>query len=295
MSVKIHLVFTLCFLFILSASIGQGVDFQAITLKEALRQAKEEQKHVFVLFGTTHCGYSLTAFHKLGNDKHAGAFMNEHFVNVAYGHPDGLKATTMQELVDLGMIGGFDVLENNEEVIFTNYFVFPNYFFLDPDGNITYFFNGSKKIEKRILKAAIKGLNAKPQTPLFFRTYFNNKMYPKSKRSLEMLSEGMLAYHQLEFPEKLDFSEAKSISWDEINLPEERKQLAVQHLENSLAKGDHFFNQFLAALIYDKTGDSDKAHFFAKNAMNHYPKHWSEKKRKLIDDLLNQNFDLASE
>jgi hypothetical protein len=50
--------------------------------------------------------------------------------------------------------------------------VFPNYFFLDPEGNISYFIAGSKNIEKRILKAAIKGLNAKPQTPLFFRSYF---------------------------------------------------------------------------------------------------------------------------
>lgn len=295
MSKITYLLFTICFLFIISASIGQGVDFQAITLKEAMRKAKEEHKHVFVIFGTTHCGYSLTAFHKLGNDKHAGALMNEHFINVAYGHPDGLRATTMQELVDLGMTNGYALLENNEEVVFTNYFVFPNYFFLDPYGKITYFFNGSKNIDKRILKAAKKGLNPKTQTPLFFATYFNNKMYPKSKRSLEMLSEGMLAYHQLEFPDKVDFSEAKSISWEEINLPEERKELAVKHLENSLAKGDHFFNQFLAAVIYDRTGERDKAYFFAKNAMNNYPKHWSEKKRKLIDELLSQNFESTNE
>jgi thioredoxin-related protein len=292
---KSKIVLSLSLLFCISKAFCQGVDFQSITLKNALEQAKADNKHVFVMFGTTHCGYSMEAFHTLGNDKVVGEYMNKHFVNVAYGHPDGLNATTMQELAELCMTEEYSIIENNEEVVFTNYFVFPNFFFLDPDGKITYFFNGSQKIEKRILKAAKKGLDPNPQTPLFFRTYFNNKMYPKNKRSFEMLSEGMLAYHQLEFPDKLDFSQAQSIRWEEINLPDERKQLAVKHLENSLEKGDHFFNQFLAAVIYDKSGDHENAILHAQNAMTNYPKHWSEKKRKLIDDLLKQKFDLGSE
>ena len=277
---------------VLNQSFGQGVDFQSITLKEALKQAKEEEKHVFVMFGTTHCGYSMQAFFNLGNNKEVGEFMNSNFINVAFANPEGLNAKTMNELVDLSMAEPFPRLENNEEVIFTNYFVFPNFFFLDPNGNITYFFNGSRKIDKRVMKAAQKGLNPKTQTPLFFRTYFNNKMYPKSKRSLKMLSEGMLAYNQLEMPEILDYSDPQSITWEDIKLPEKNQVFAIQHLENSLLKGDHFFNQFLAAVIYNKTGDYDKAFTFAQNAINNYPKHWSKKKRELIDELLRTQFSL---
>lgn len=275
-----------------SHAFSQGVNFKSIPLKEALMQAKEEQKHVFVMFGTTHCGYTMQTFFKLGNNKEVGDFMNANFINVAYGNPEGLKAATMGELAELCMSEPYKRLENNEEVLFTNYFVFPNYFFLDPDGRITYFFNGSGKIEKRMLKAAQKGLNAKPQTPLFFRTYFNNKMYPKNKRSLAMLSEGLVAYHLLEMPEHTDFSQAESIYWGEIHLPVENQTLAVQHLENSLAKGDHYFNQFLAALIYEKVGEKEKAKVFAKNALNNYPKHWSKPKRNLTDALLKTQFSL---
>ncbi|MCH7398756.1 hypothetical protein MM236_12195 [Belliella sp. DSM 107340] len=53
---------------------------------------------------------------------------------------------------------------------------------------------------------------------------------------------------------------------------------AIKHLENSLSKGDHYFNQFLADMIYDKIGDNDKARFYGQNALNNYPKHWVEKK-----------------
>ncbi|AFL84429.1 thioredoxin domain protein [Belliella baltica DSM 15883] len=289
---KNTILFSLLFFVLAFHSFGQGVDFQSITIKEALKKAREENKHVFVMFGTTHCGYSMQAFFKLGNSKEVGEFMNDKFINVAYANPEGIKAKTMGELFEFSTSESFVKLENNEEVLFTNYFVSPNFLFLDPEGNITYFFTGSRKIEKRIMKAAQKGLNSEMQTPLLFRTYFNNKMYPKTKRSLRMLSEGMLVYHQLEMPENLDYSDPQSISWGDIILPKENQALATKHLENSLTKGDHYFNQFLAAVIYDKTGNPEKASVYAQNAINNYPKHWSKKKRELIDELLKTQFSL---
>lgn len=105
-----------------------------------------------------------------------------------------------------------------------------------------------------------------------------------------MLSEGMLAYHLLEIPPTIDYSKPNSVSWDEISLQEENKASAVKHVENSLAKGHHYFNQFLAAVIYDKIGEADKAKTFAGNALNNYPKHWDKKKRGLIDELLQYHF-----
>lgn len=278
-----------CALLVVNAY-SQGVSFQVLTLKEALVQAKEQGKHVFVMFGTTHCGYSQQAFYTLGNSKKAGDFMNAHFINVAYGNSEALNASTWGEVFEATVKEPFVSLENNEEIIFTNYFVFPNFFFLSPDGKITYFFNGSKNIEERVIKAAKKGLNSKTQTPIFFSTYFNNKMYSKNKKSLEMLSEGMLAYHLLEMPPNIDYSKPNSVSWDEISLPEENKAQAIKHIENSLAKGHHYFNQFLAALIYDKIGEADKAKVFAVNALTGYPKHWDKKKRALIDELLQSHF-----
>lgn len=49
----IHKTFFVLLLFLLGIeSFSQGVNFQAITLKEAFEQAREEQKHVMVMFGS---------------------------------------------------------------------------------------------------------------------------------------------------------------------------------------------------------------------------------------------------
>jgi thioredoxin-related protein len=281
--------FLFFFVLVVFNSFGQGVNFQAISLKDAFEQARQEQKHVMVMFGSTHCGYSIIANYLLAKDKEVGRYMNENFINVAYMHPDGLDTETVPELMRLGMQPENERLENNEETVFTNYFVFPNFFFFKPSGEISYIFNGSNKIEKRILKASKKGLNTKTQTPFLFSTYFNNKMYPKSKASLAMLSETMLAYHQLEFPEHLDFSNKSSINWDDIKLPEANEPIALRHIEKSLSFGDYYFNQFLASIIYSKSGNQEQAIRYANNALENYPKHWNEKKRALSDELL-KNF-----
>ena len=286
---KYSCLFLFLFVLVVFNSFGQGVNFQAISLKEAFEQARQEEKHVMVIFGSTHCGYSMIAYHALAKDKEVGRFLNENFVNVAYMHPGGLETETFPELMRLGMQPENVRLENNEETIFTNYFVFPNFFFFKPTGEISYIFNGSRQIERRILKASKKGLNPKTQTPFLFFTYFNNKMYPKSKASLAMLSETMLAYHQLELPEHFDYSNKSSINWDDIKLPEANEPIALRHIEKSLSFGDYYFNQFLAAIIYSKSGNQEKAGLYAKNALENYPKHWNEKKRALSDELL-KNF-----
>jgi len=102
-----------------------------------------------------------------------------------------------------------------------------------------------------------------------------------------MLSQTMLAYHQFEISGHLDFSEESSIGWDDFYLPDSNKDLALLHIESSLSFGNYYFNQFLASMIYAKTGDNDKAIYFAKNALENYPKHWAKKKRTLSDELLN--------
>ncbi|WP_209328901.1 thioredoxin family protein [Lunatimonas salinarum] len=276
--------------FVEFTSIGQGVDFKAITLKEALEKAKEEEKHVFVMFGSTHCGYSMMTYQRLGTNREIGEFMNARFINVAYGHKDGLKAKSIGELMHSGIDSTNVVLENNEESVLSNYFVSPNFFFLNPQGEITYFFNGSRDIEKRLRRVAKKGLLQKTQVPLFFRTYFNNSMYPRTKRSLEMLSATMLAYHQLELPDNLDFSDPKSVGWEDFHLLAENENNALQYLERSLQLGDYYFNQFLAAVIYDKVGDSERARLHAKNALENYPTNWQTKQTALIEALLMRNF-----
>ena len=126
-------------------------------------------------------------------------------------------------------------------------------------------------------------MEEKTQTPFLFSTYFNNKMYPKNKDSLKMLSETMLAYHQLEIPDSLDYSRAKSAKWEDFFLPKSNEVAALQYIERSFEYGDFYFNQFLAALIYDKTGNPEKAIFHAKNALSNYPKHWNQNKRLLSD------------
>lgn len=101
-----------------------------------------------------------------------------------------------------------------------------------------------------------------------------------------MLSETMLAYHQFEISEHLDFSDESSIGWNEFDLPDTNKELAIRHIEKSLSFGGYYFNQFLASIIYSKTGYQDKAVYYAKNALENYPKHWNKKKRTLSDRLL---------
>jgi thioredoxin-related protein len=288
---RIHkiLIFLVIFATSISISIAQGIEFQAITLKEAFEKAQKEQKHVMVMFGSTHCGYTLMAYHKLSKSTEFGSFFDQNFISVAYGHPDGLQATNVMELMESGINADYAIIENNEETVITNYFVFPNFVFFDPTGKVTYVFTGSGKIEKRIVKAAKKGLTPKTQTPFLFWTYFNNKMYPKNKRSLNMLSEAMLAYHQLDVPDNLDYAKTESATWDEFRLSKSNQDLAIQHIEKSLAYGSYYFNHFLAAMIYDKTGDRELAVIHAEKALNNFPKHWSKNKRLLPDELLRIN------
>jgi len=101
-----------------------------------------------------------------------------------------------------------------------------------------------------------------------------------------MLSETMLAYHQLDLPENLDYAKPESAIWDEFRLSKSNQDLAIQHIEKSLAYGSYYFNHFLAAMIYEKVGNQELAVYHADKAFNDFPKHWSQKKRMLSDELL---------
>ncbi|EON76599.1 hypothetical protein ADIS_3049 [Lunatimonas lonarensis] len=100
----------------------------------------------------------------------------------------------------------------------------------------------------------------------------------------------MLAYHQLELPDNLDFSDPKSVGWEDFHLLAENENNALQYMEKSLQLGDYYFNQFLAAVIYDKVGDSERARLHAKNALENYPNNWQTKQTALIEALLMRNF-----
>jgi thioredoxin-related protein len=264
---------------------AQGIEFQNISLKEAFQLARKEQKSVMVLFGTTHCGQSMQSFYALSKHKELGELVNKNYIAVAYGNKDALQAESMKEIFEKGMSPELSILEKSQEAIFTNYFVFPNFFFFNNNGSISNFRTGGGLKKKKLTRAINRGLNPNINTPFGFITYFNQGMYPKRKKSMAMLSKTMMAYHYLEVPDLIDFSNPASASIDDFVLPEQHQDDALLTIEQALALGEYYFNNFLAALIFHKIGEKEMALEHARRAINNYPKHWSNS-RNLPDALM---------
>jgi thioredoxin-related protein len=281
-----HLILVLIILAILPISdslFSQGINFKPITIREGVKLAKTENKNLFVLFGTTHCGYSQISFNELYRNKACGDYFNEHFICIGYGDSTTINLNKWYHSTTRVQ---YNLMEDEIESVLCNYFIYPNYFFFNKHGEIVYI-NAAPKKPKKLLKYARSVSNGKVKTPFLFRFKFNNKMYPKNKSTYKMLTHCLNAYVLMDVPTDINYKidsiwNVKDFKFDNNNLEKARDKI-----ETSLKYNEYYFNCFLASIIYYKSGNFEKAVYYARKGLNDFPKHWDDS-RKLSDKLMNE-------
>lgn len=279
----------ICSLNILISSFGQGIDFKNFSFREGVKIAKDENKNLFVMFGTTHCGYSMKSYVELSKDKACGDFINKNFVSIGYGDSTTYnfkKWSNSDNRIVLNLI------EDELETVLCNYFIFPNYFFFNKKGELVYI-NAAPKNPQKILKYAEMVNDDKIKTPFLFRLKFNNKMYPKNKKTYKMLSHCLNAYTLSDFPLNIDYKNDSIYNLKDFNFSSENLEKAKSEIDLSLNYNEYYFNCFLAALIYYQIEDIEKAKIYSYKGLHDYPKHW-DKSRKLTDKLMKEILSLTN-
>lgn len=267
---------------------SQGVNFKPINIDKGLEIAKKENKNLFVIMGTTHCGYSQLSFAELYSDTISGKYLNKYFVSIGYG-----DSTThnLEKWYYSDTRKQLNIIENELETVLCNYFIFPNYFFFNKNGEIVYI-NAAPKNPKKILKYAKAVNNGKVKTPFLFRFKFNNRMYPKNKKTYKMLTHCLNAYLFMNLPDSIDYKNDSIYSLKDFIIAKEQINNAKLEIEKSLNYHEYYFNCFLASIIYFRLGNLEKASLYAQKGLNDYPKHWVDS-RKLPDmimkDILKQS------
>jgi hypothetical protein len=171
-----------------------------------------------------------------------------------------------------------------------NYFIFPNYFFFNRNGEIVYI-NAAPKKPQKILKYATSVNNGKLKTPFLFAFKFNNKMYPKNKSTYRMLSHCLNAYVLMDVPSDINYKNDSIYSLKDFSYSEKNLEKAMSEIDLSLKNHEYYFNCFLAAMIYYKAENMEKAKFYSNKGLNDYPNHWDDSRKlsdKLMKDILNQ-------
>lgn len=79
---------------------AEGIDFQHISLDDALKQAKEQGKPLFIDVYATWCGPCKYLSNEVFVDDELGAYMNEHFINLKL---DGEKTDGFDLMVDFNL------------------------------------------------------------------------------------------------------------------------------------------------------------------------------------------------
>ena len=87
-------------LFLSNLGHADGIDFQSISLKEAVKKAKNEKKPIFIDIFATWCGPCKTLSKTTFKNEDLGEFMNEHFINLKLDGelPDGAQLMEKFEL-----------------------------------------------------------------------------------------------------------------------------------------------------------------------------------------------------
>lgn len=112
--------------FFISHADSQPIRFEPISWQEALGKARKEHKMLFVEIYTTWCTYCRQMEQNVFSTKEAGAFYNQHFINVRY---DAQKSDGIQILKSYAMLG------------------FPTFLYLDPNGLVVKKTAGYQNIE----------------------------------------------------------------------------------------------------------------------------------------------------
>ena len=262
---------------------SQGINFRPISIREGVKLAKAEHKNIFILFGTTHCGYSQMSFNELYRDKACGDYFNEHYINIGYGDS---TTVDLKKWYYSDTRVQYNLMEDELEAVLCNYFIFPNYFFINKKGEIAYIDAVSQKPEK-LLKYAKLVNKGKVKTPFLFRFKFNNRMYPKNKSTYKMLSHCLKAYVSMNVPHELNYKKDSIWTIKDFTFINDNLSKAKREIETSLRYHEYYFNCFLASVIYYKSDDYEKAVYYARKGLNDFPKHW-DASRKLSDKLMKE-------
>lgn len=269
---------------------GQGIDFKPISIKEGVELARSQDKNLFLYFGTTHCPYSQTMFTYLLNDETIGDFFNQNYINIGYGD------STTQDRVKWYYSDTrkqFHRLETELEAVLCNYFVWPNYFFINKQGEIS-FMNTGMRSPEQILEYAKMVNNGVSKRPLWFRVKFNNGVYPKNKKTFGMLTHCLNAYVKMDVPENIDYNNDSTFHLTDFTFEGHNLVNAQKDIEASLQYNEYYFNCFLASVIYYKSEQLEKAQRYAKKGLNDFPKHWFDS-RKLPDQLMREILEYENE
>lgn len=259
---------------------GQDQVFQSHSINQVFKNAKNDNKGVFVLFGTTHCGWAFMEFHELANDSSLTSYIKDGFVCLGYGDKEVTSAKKF--FTDYPGLSELHLKEKEFETVLTNSFVSPNYFFFNKNGDISFINHGMKKPNK-VLKYAQHVDAGKTKTPFLFALKFNNGMYPKNKKSYKMLSLTVKAYLLKQNENVVDYQ--KPLELEVFNYTKANAEQAKQNIENSFKYGDYYFNCFLASVIYKQTGDNEQAKLYANKCLNDFPKYFKSK-REHTDNLM---------
>lgn len=133
---------------------AQGVNFEELTLQEAIAKAKAENKLVFLDGYTTWCGPCKHMTENIFPQKEAGDFFNEHFVNVKFDMEKG---------------EGIDI-KNNFKVK-----AFPTFLILNADGEEQYRIVGGGDV-KGFIERVTRGMNPKNSVSVLEKEYQTGKM-----------------------------------------------------------------------------------------------------------------------
>ena len=143
----------------ITAFCQEGVNFEHITLDEALAKAKTENKLVFMDCYTSWCGSCMLMAEKVFTQEKAGKFFNSKFVCVKF---DMEKGEGPQLEKRFNVIG------------------YPTFLIIRPDGTIQHKIVGGSEIDEFIAKVK-KGLNEKTSLD------YLNKKYEKGKNNKKQL------------------------------------------------------------------------------------------------------------
>lgn len=115
-----------------------GIDFQEGNVEEALLQAKEQNKVLFVDAMAAWCGPCKQMKKKVFTDPELGTFFNDHFINVALD------------------------IDSEEGKTYRNKWnitVLPTLLFINPDGTVQEYYEGFASVQK------LKMVGQKHQSP----------------------------------------------------------------------------------------------------------------------------------
>ncbi|MDX8340286.1 thioredoxin domain-containing protein [Draconibacterium sp. IB214405] len=170
---KIILLFTVLVFFVQGKSFAQGIEFEHISLEEALEKAKAEDKMVFIDFYTVWCAPCKGMTKGVFPNEKVGTVYNRDFINVKL---DAEK-------------------EGREAARKYNVHVYPTLMFLNGDGEMVYKATGAKGISGTLQMAtdAVNALSSGYSLSDLKKQYESGN---NDERFLKMYIEKMIGYKE---------------------------------------------------------------------------------------------------